>query len=176
LFGQPARSFYASELIALAEGGSGAIQRELARMASSGLVTAKSIGNQKHYQANPQSPIFGELCGIAQKTVGLADPLRETLAPLATRIRAAFVYGSVAKRTDTASSDIDLMVISDDVSYGDLFEAIEAATARLGRSVNPTIFTPRELHKRKARKDAFVTRVLAQPLIWIIGDESALGV
>src|SRR3546814_9858899 len=83
----------------------------------SGLVTVKSVGNQKHYQANPDSPIFTELCAIVQKTTGLADPLRAALMPMASQITAAFVYGSVAKKTDTASSDIDLMLISNEVSY-----------------------------------------------------------
>ena len=104
LFGQPERSFYANELIALTGSGSGAVQRELARLAASGLVVVRLIGRQKHYQANPDSPIFAELCGIASKTIGLAEPLRQALAPLAPRIRAAFVYGSVAKRQDTAGT------------------------------------------------------------------------
>ena len=98
LFGQPERSFFATELIGLAGGGSGAVQRELARLAQSGLVTVSRVGNQKHYQANPQSPVFADLCGIVQKTVGLAEPLREVLMPFAENIEAAFVYGSVAKR------------------------------------------------------------------------------
>ena len=175
LFGQPERSFYATELIGLAGAGSGAVQRELARLAQSGLVTARAVGNQKHYQANPASPIYAELCGIVQKTVSLAEPLREALAPLATRIRAAFVFGSVAKREDTASSDIDLMLISDDLAYSDLYAALEAVSNRLGRTVNPTIYTPQELAKRVKRKEAFATRVLAQPKLWLIGAEDALG-
>lgn len=174
LFGQPERSFFATELIALAGGGSGAVQREVARLAESGLVTVKRIGTRKHYQANPRSPIYAELCGIAQKTVGLAEPLREALAPLARRIKAAFVYGSVAKRSDTATSDIDLMVISDSLSYADLFTAMEAATARLGRAVNPTVYSPEELAKRVRRDNAFVTRVLEQPKIWLIGGEDEI--
>jgi len=175
LFGQPERSFYATELIGLAGAGSGAVQRELARLAQSGLVTARAVGNQKHYQANPASPIYAELCGIVQKTVGLAEPLREALAPLAARIRAAFVYGSVAKREDTAASDIDLMLVSDDLAYSDLYAALEAVSHRLGRTVNPTIYTPPELAKRIKRKEAFVTRVLAQPKTWLIGGDDALG-
>ena len=121
LFSQPARSFYAKALIRLAAGGSGAVQRELERLAGSGLVTVRSIGNQKHYQANPYSPIFAELCAMTQRTFGLADPLRGALAQMAARIHAAFVYGSVAKQQDTAGSDIDLMFISDDLSYGEVF-------------------------------------------------------
>src|SRR5260370_11317799 len=148
LFGQPERSFCATELIRLAGGGSGAVQRELARLADSGLVTVKRIGTQKHFQADPKSPLFAELCSIAQKTVGLAEPLREALAPLAKRIAAAFVYGSVAKRSDTAASGIDLMVVSDSLSYADLYAAMEQATARLGREVNPTVYSGQELATR----------------------------
>ena len=172
LFGQPERSFFATELIKLAGGGSGAVQRELARLAESGLVTVKRVGTQKHYQANPKSPLCAELCSIAQKTVGLAEPLREALAPLAKRITAVVVYGSVAKRSDTAASDIDLMVVSDSLTYADLYTAMEQATTRLGRKVNPTVYSRREWAKRVKQKNAFVTRVMAQPKIWLIGAES----
>ena len=175
LFGQPERSFYANEVIALAQGGTGAVQRELARLEQSELVTVTLSGRQKHYRANADSPIFQELCGIAQKTMGLAEPLRTALTPLASRIRAAFVYGSVAKRQDTASSDVDVMLISDDVTYGDLFLALDALSQRLGRTVNPTLYTPKELAQRVKRGDAFAKRVLAQEKIWLIGDEHALG-
>ena len=175
LFGQPERSFFATELIRLAGGGSGAVQRELARLANSGLVTVSRVGTQKHYQANPKSPIFAELCAIAQKTVGLAEPLREALAPLAKRITAAFVYGSVAKRQDTAKSDIDLMVVSDSLTYADLFTVLEEATNRLGRTVNPTVYSRQELNKRVRADNAFIKRVLAQPKLWVIGEEHDLA-
>jgi predicted nucleotidyltransferase len=175
LFGEPTRSFYANELIGLVGMGSGAVQRELASLAQSGLVTVRSIGNQKHYQANAQAPIFEELKGIVQKTFGLAEPLRHALAPLAKKLDAVFVYGSVAKNTDTAASDIDLMIISDALAYPDLFSALDAASAATGRAVNPTILTRIDLAKRVKAKDSFTTRVLARPKIWIVGDESALA-
>ena len=171
LFGQPERSFFATELIGLAGGGSGAVQRELKRLEESGLVTMTPQGNRKNYQANPNSPIFAELCGIVQKTVGLAEPLRVSLAPFTKKITAAFVYGSVAKRSDTAHSDIDLMLISDTLEYADLYAALEQAATILGRTMNPTIYTPAELAKRIKQKNAFVVRVLAQPKIWLIGNE-----
>jgi predicted nucleotidyltransferase len=176
IFGQPERSFYATELIGLTGAGSGAVQRELARLAQSGLVTMRPVGNQKHYQANPGSPIYAELCGIAQKTVGLAEPLREALAALAKKISAAFVYGSVAKRQDTAASDIDLMLISDKLSYADVFAVLEDVGTRLGRPVNPTLMTRKDLAKRIADDNSFVTRVLAQPKLWLIGGEHDLAV
>jgi predicted nucleotidyltransferase len=174
LFGQPERSFYATELIGLADAGSGAVQRELARLEQSGLVTVRRLGTQKHYQANPESPLFNELSSIARKTVGLAEPLREALAPLASRVIAAFVYGSVAKRRDTAASDIDLMVVSDTLTYADIFGALEPLAAKLGRAINPTVYSRRELARRRKEDNAFVTRVLAQPKVWLIGAEDDL--
>ena len=171
LFGQPERSFYASELIALAKCGSGTVQRELARLAASGLVTLQKIGNQRHYQANPQSPVFAELCSIALKTVALAEPLRAVLAPLAGEISAAFVYGSIAKGTDTATSDIDLMIVSDSLTYGDVFSALDEVSHKLGRPVNPTVVSQTDWRKRIDLGEAFLTRVLGQPKIWIVGSE-----
>ena len=176
LFGQPERSFYATELINLAGVGSGAVQRELASLAQSGLVTVKPVGNQKHYQVNPASPIYDELCGLVRKTVGLAEPLRAALAPLATQIKAAFVYGSVAKTEDTASSDIDLMLVSNTLTFSDTILALQAATELLGREVNPNIFTPQDFAKRLKEDGSFVSRVMAQPKVWLIGGAHDLGI
>lgn len=175
LFGQPERSFFATELIGLVGAGSGAVQRELARLAQSGLVTVTRVGTQKHYQANPQSPIFAELRDITQKTVGLAEPLREALAPLAPQIAAAFVFGSVAKRTDTAASDVDVLVLSDSVDYADAFSALQSAEARLARRINPTVYAPADWRKKRKEGNAFVVRVSAQPKVFVIGTEEALG-
>ncbi|GAB4115649.1 MAG: hypothetical protein Tsb0027_06140 [Wenzhouxiangellaceae bacterium] len=169
LFGNPERSFYANEIIALAQSGTGAVQRELARMQSSRLVTVQQIGRQKHYQANRASPVFEELRGLVLKTVGLADVLRAALSPLRDRMVAAFVFGSVAKGQDSAASDIDLMVVSDALSYADLFAALEPAVESLGRPVNPTVYTRAELKRRIDEDNAFVGRVLAQDKIWVIG-------
>lgn len=176
LFGQPERSFYATELIGLTGAGSGAVQRELARLAQSGLVTVRRVGNQKHFQANPDSPIYAELSAISRKTFGLAVPLLEALSPFESRIRAAFVYGSVAKRQDTAASDIDLLIVSDRLTYADVFGTLEEASSKLGRAVNPTILATKDLAKRLKQDSAFVSRVLSQPKVWIIGDEVALSV
>jgi predicted nucleotidyltransferase len=174
LFGQPDRTFYANELISLTGGGSGAIQRELARLERSGLITSERRGAQKHYQANSASPLFDELCSIARKTVALVEPLREALKPLASRIKAAFVYGSVAKRQDTARSDIDLMVVSDSLDFQTLVSAVYELDARLGRPINPHILTIREFAKRRQEGSGFVGRVADQPKLWIIGKENDL--
>jgi predicted nucleotidyltransferase len=175
LFGQPERSYFANELIALTGGGSGAVQREIKRLESSGLVTTERRGNQKHYQANPASPIYQELCGIVQKTFGLAGPLREVLQAFAEGIQAAFIFGSVAKKNDSALSDIDLLVISETLSYAELYEKLASVESFLGRQINPTVYSQQQIQQRIADDNAFVTRVLAQPKIWLIGGEHAIS-
>ena len=175
LFGNPGRSFYANELIELAGSGTGAVQRELARLESSGLARVKRVGNQKHYQANSESAVYAELRGLVLKTSGLVDVLRAALRPLAPRIESAFVYGSVAKQQDIATSDIDLMVVSDSLSYADLFAALEEATAQLGRKVNPTVYSRKELDRRMRSDNAFVQRVWSQPRLQVIGELNAVA-
>lgn len=175
LFGNPERSFTISELKQITGAGSGAVQREVARLAGSGLLALEQVGNQKHYRANPDCPIHHELVAIVRKTFGLAGPLREALAPLADRIQAAFVYGSVAKRSDTASSDIDLMLISDTLTYAEAMAALHEVSGQLGREINPTLYSLDEWRSRVASGNSFVTRVLAQPRIHLMGSADGLG-
>jgi predicted nucleotidyltransferase len=169
LFGKPDRSFYANEVIALAQSGTGAVQRELADMAQVGLITVTKVGNQKHFQANTQSPVFAELRGLVLKTVGLADVLRSALTPLLNRIDTAFVYGSMANQQDTAQSDVDVLLVSTTLSYADVFAALESASQQLKRNINPTLYTPDEFAQRLDQDQAFITRVMQQPKIWLIG-------
>ncbi|WP_236621785.1 nucleotidyltransferase domain-containing protein [Luteimonas huabeiensis] len=176
LFGDPGRSYTVSELIHETGAGSGAVQREVARLSGSGLIDVRQVGNQKRYRANPDAPIHDELVSIVRKTFGLAGPLREALSPLADRLQAAFVYGSVAKGRDTASSDIDLMLVSDALSYAEVMLALHPLSERMGREINPTLYTQAELRQRIGDGNAFVTRVLEQPRLWLIGDEHALAV
>lgn len=174
LFGAPERSFYANEVIALAQSGTGAVQRELADLSAAGLLTVRKQGNQTHYQANANAPVFAELCSLVLKTMGLADVLRAALAPLAAQTHAAFIYGSLARQQDTAHSDVDVMIVSDTLGYGEVFGALEGATQSLGRKVNPTLYTPADWAKRVQQDSAFVTRVWQQPKIWLIGNEEQL--
>jgi predicted nucleotidyltransferase len=175
LFGQPDRRYQSAELIRLARSGVGAVHRQLARLGASGLVNVTRNGNQKHYQANRASPVFEELHGLVVKTIGLAEPLRRALEPLARSILAAFLYGSVAKGTDKAGSDIDLLVLSDTLAYPEVFEALQAAESILGRSVNPTVMTPGQWRAKVARGDSFVARVAQQPRIFVIGSDGGLA-
>ena len=177
LFGQPDRSFYGNELLRLTGTGRGALQRELEKLVSADLVTVTPVGNQKHYQANAAAPIFAELRGIVMKTLGLADVLRTALNAVSDRIELAFVFGSVAKGTDIATSDIDLMVVTETLTYADLFEGLAAAEQVLGRKVNPTLYTSAALAEKVRTENSFVLRVLSQPKIFLIkGAEDALPI
>ncbi len=171
LFGQSHRSFYANEIIGLAQSGSGAVQRELARLEQSALVTVRRVGNQKHYQANHDAPIFTELRGIILKTFGVVDVLRTALQPLWPLVDLAFVYGSLAKGTEHAGSDVDLMVIGMLPSNAQLLDTLLPAHAQLGRAVNPTLYTPDEFAQRVHDGKSFILRVLEQPKIFIKGSE-----
>jgi len=173
LFGVPDRSYYANEVITLAQSGTGAVQRELADLSAAGLLTVRKQGNQKHYQANAQSPVFAELRGLVLKTVGLADVLREALAPLAAQIAQAFVFGSLAKQQDSTASDVDLLLVSDTLGYGDVLAALEPAMQRLGRTINPALYTAADFQARRVGDNAFINRVMQQPKIWLIGQEDS---
>jgi len=174
LFVNADRSFYTNEIVRFVDSGIGVVQRELEKLAQSGLVTIKKIGNQKHYQANPDAPIFAELRGIMLKTVGLADILRLALLPLSDNIQAAFIYGSIAKGSDTAKSDIDVLIIGTELAYADVYAALSAHESNLGRPVNPSIYSMQELQRKLAEDNAFVLRVMEQPKIFLIGSDNDL--
>ena len=175
LFGQPERRYQSAELIRLAQGGTGAVHRQLARLADAGLVTVTRSGNQKHYQARRDSPVFHELHGLVVKTVGLVEPVRQALWDLRRDIRAAFIYGSVAKGTDRATSDIDLMVISDALDYTALYAALAQAEAALGRRINPTVMTRRDWKRKRASADSFVKRISAARRVFVFGSDDDLS-
>jgi predicted nucleotidyltransferase len=175
LFGQPDRRFQSAELIRLAGSGTGAAHRLLTRLAEVGLVTTERVGNQKHYQANKRSPVYAELAGLIRKTAGLMVPLQAALSPLAPKIAAAFVYGSIAKGTDTAKSDIDLMVIADKLEYSALYKALQEAEAALGRPVNPNVMSRAEWKRKRAEPGGFAARVAAQARILVLGSDDELG-
>lgn len=174
LIAQPDRAFAISEIIRLAGSGSGAVQRQLKRLTAAGIVTASVSGNRKLYRADRQSPIFAELHGLVLKTVGLLEPLKKALKPYQPKIDFAFVYGSVAKGTDTAKSDIDLMIIGEDIAYGDVFAALLTAEKNLQRPIHPNLMTIDDWRKRRTGKSAFVTKIAEQPKMFIVGTDHEL--
>lgn len=170
IFGQPERSFFATEIISKVAAGSGAVQRELQKLVEAGLVKVSRLGTQKHYQAERSAPIFPELYLLVKKTMGLAEPLRAALEPLRDRIEMALVYGSVAKGTDTAKSDVDLLLISNDLTLEEIYAALAVAELELGRSIHPTLYTEAELAGRLRQGNSFLERVLGGENLLLMGE------
>ena len=169
LFGQPERSFFGAEVIGLLGMGSGGVQRELKKLADSGLVRVFRVGNQKHYQANPESPIHAELVALIRKTVGLVEPLRGALAASPEAIDLALVYGSVAKGGATAASDIDLLLVSDTLTLESAYGMLADVESALGRPINPTLYTNAEFEKRLRDGNPFLHKVLSGDTILLQG-------
>ncbi len=169
LFGQAERSFFVTQIMELARSGRGAVQRELQRLERAGLVLVQMHGNQKHYRANHESPLFDEICSIVRKTVALEEPLRAAVRSLPGIVYLAVIYGSVAKSEDRSSSDIDLLLVADDLTLEDVYAALSPAERLLARKVNPTLYTQEEFNRRRARGNAFLKRVLNGPVIRLSG-------
>jgi predicted nucleotidyltransferase len=176
IFGHPERSFYTSEIVRNVRSGTGAVERELSRLLRSGLVSIERIGNQKHYRANHHSPVFAELQSLVVKTVALTEPLRKSLEPYSDKIKTAFVFGSVAKSTDTAHSDIDIIVIGSNLNYTDLYTALQNAENELRRKVSPIFLSPEEWRRKASRKDSFISKMSALPKIFILGGEQDIQI
>lgn len=175
LYVQPDLDFHTNEIIRLTDSGTGSVQRELENLAAAGLVNVKQVGNQRRYQANQEAPFFAELRSIILKTFGLADVLREALKPIAKQIHVAFIYGSIAKQEDTASSDIDLMLVGNNLTYADVFQRLEKAEVQLGRKINPTFYSALEWSSKYKKNNNFVIKILKQPKIFLIGTEDGLS-
>lgn len=171
LYGKPDRRFYTNEILRWVAMGRGTVTRELAKLASAGIAVVTKEGNQQYYQANPDNPIFDELVGIARKTFGVADVIRDALKPVDEQILDAFIYGSIAKGTATAKSDIDLLVISDSLAYADLMTCLIVAEETLSRSINPSIYEQAQFKRKWKEDNAFISKVMEQPKIWLKGSE-----
>ena len=170
LFGQPDRAFHLNELRRLTGLGSASLQRELKRVVTAGLVDTQAVGNLRRFQANPQSPVFTELVALTRKTLGVVPVLRDTLTTLQPDLESAWVYGSVAKQTDTAHSDIDVMLVGNHLLLSQVLACLEPAEVQLGRKINPTCYSPQEFARRRAEPDSFVNRLLSQPILSVIGN------
>ncbi len=170
IFGQPERSYHLSELRRLTGLGSASLQREINRLVAAGIASSTLKGNQRQISANRQSPLFKELSDLTRKVMGAAALLTEALLPIAQKIEIALLYGSVAKQSDTAESDIDIMVIGSDLTLSEILEQLLPVEEMLGRKVNPTCYTVDEFKKRLSDTDSFVNKVLSQPIIQLFGN------
>jgi predicted nucleotidyltransferase len=165
---QPQRSVHLRELARLTHAAPGTLKKEVDALCAVGLLNSHRVGNQLQVQANSQHPVFPELQALVRKTVGVADVLKEALAPVSAHIQHAFVFGSVASGQEHAHSDVDLMVVGD-VSFAAVVDATFAAQALLGRDINPKVMSAAEWHDKQAQGHPFVSEVLSNPTIDVIG-------
>lgn len=170
---RPEQQIHLRELARVIGAAPGTLKKELDALCEAGLLRAERVGNQVRFCANTAHPVFPELQALIRKTIGLADALRLSLAPLAGRIDAAFVFGSMASGTESAGSDIDLMVVGD-AGFAEIVDVTYAAQATLGREINPKVMNASEWQAKKAERNAFLQDVLNKPRIMLIGDADAL--
>ncbi len=168
----PDTDYHVRELARLTGTAAGTLHKELARLAMAGLLLRKAQGNQVRYQANQQCAVFPELAGLLRKTTGAAEILAKALAPLQPTL--ALLFGSVASGTETANSDVDLLVIAD-AGFADVVRATHAAQAELGREINPVVYSVHEFQRRLREHDPLVEDVMAKTKIFLIGSDHDLS-
>ncbi len=169
----PDQRYYLREIARLTGTSAGTLTRELSKLVKAGVLTVQKVGNQAHYAANRDCPVFDELASILRKTSGLTDVLAEALLPLADQIEAAFVFGSVASGKARSESDIDLMVIGD-VSFKAVVAALYPLQERLGRELNPKVYSRMEWRNLVAENGTFIRDIQSKPMLFIMGRESDL--
>ncbi len=174
LYGQPQRSFYTNEILRLSGMGVATVKRELDSLLTAGVLQMTKVGNQHHYQANPECVVYAELIGIVKKTVGLVGVIREVLLPLSDGIDCAFVFGSMASGKENAASDIDLMIIGD-LSYADAVSALYPVQQILGREINPKIFSRQGWHHALKSNDVFAREIIEKPRMDVVGGMDGIG-
>lgn len=152
----------------------GSLHRELTALVGFGVLQRKQVGRQVFYRVDPACPVLPELTGLLRKTAGVVDVLRDGLAPLADRIVAAFVYGSMATGDIHANSDVDLMIVGS-VGFADVVLALESAQAAIRREVNPTVLNPVEFTERRKQKDSFIASIWKEPKLWLLGNADEPG-
>lgn len=170
----PGESFHLREIARITGTQPGTLRRELAQLADVGVLSREKVGNLVRYRADAACPIYDELRGILKKTAGVADVLRDALAPLGDRIAAAFVYGSVASGGERRPSDIDVMIVGT-VSFEEVVHALHPCQEQLRREINPNIYNLTEFRKKAKEKGSFLARVMAEPKLFIMGKDDDLG-
>ena len=171
----PEQHYHVREIARLTGTSAGTLHKELARLAHAGVLIRDEVGNQVRYGANRQCPIFPELAGILRKTAGLADVLKEALAGLSGRIALALVFGSVARGEEGPRSDVDVLLVGEELGFAEVVRALHEAQVLIGREINPVVLSPAEFRKKASGGDAFLVEVLGNEKLYLMGDEYDLG-
>lgn len=170
----PDATYHVRELARLTGTSAGTLHKELTKLTQGGLLRRQEVGNQVHYSANRDCPIFDELASILRKTSGLVDVLASALSGVEKNIALAFVFGSVARGEQQSNSDVDVMLVGS-LGFADAVQALHPAQATLQREINPVVYSVDEFRRRAASDDSFVREVLARPKLFVVGNENELG-
>jgi uncharacterized protein len=173
LYGRSDTSFYTKQILDAVATGRGTVQRELKNLTDTGIIVREVEGRQVYYRANEKCPIFGELKNIVRKTFGVADILKQSLTVASTRVRVAFIFGSVARSTDDQRSDIDVIVVGG-ISFGEVVSLLSDAEDKLGREINPVVYSVAEFNDKVKENHHFISTVLEGDKIFLVGDEDEL--
>jgi len=168
MFGHPERSYYANEVVRIAGVGTGTVQRELAKLSDCGLLTVKRVGNQKHFQANTECPVYSELRSIVLKTFGAVDVLRTALASMDGGIELALIYGPEVSSATSLSHDIHMLIVSDHIEYTELVSGLTGVENRIGRNIHPLLFNKKEFESLRAEQSESLASILSQPCLYLV--------
>lgn len=174
LYGRADQTFYTRQIAREVDASVGTVQRELENLTKVGLVVRSSVGSQVFYQANRDAPVFPEMRTLVNKTVGVFSMLRSALQPLSKQIAVAFVYGSVARQAESATSDIDLLVVGK-ATVDDVLSHLAGVEKSIGRPIIPTVYSASEFKKKLVDGNHFLSAVLKSPKVFLVGDDDELG-
>lgn len=164
----PDTAWHVRELARRLDALPGSTNRELVKLADAGILTKQHIGNQVHYRANRECPVFAELAALLRKTSGMATVLADALLPLAGCIQCALVFGSVARGEETTHSDVDVLVLGD-VSFAEVVEAMQPAQQLVQREINPVVYRTDDFRAKLASHNTWAKEVVERPRLFLIG-------
>lgn len=169
----PDTSYHVRELARLTGTSAGTLHKELAKLTHGGVLRRQEVGNQVRYSADRDCPVFEELASILRKTSGLVDVLVAALSSVEKNIVMAFVFGSVARGEQQSNSDVDVMLVGD-LGFAAAVQVLHPVQATLRREINPVVYSLNEFRRRAASDDSFIQEVLAQPKLFVVGNENEL--
>ena len=170
----PDKTYHVRELARLTGTSAGTLHKELTKLTRGGVLRRQEVGNQVRYSADRDCPVFEELASILRKTSGLVDVLAAALSSVEKNIVMAFVFGSVARGEQQSNSDVDVMLVGS-LGFADAVQVLHPVQATLQREINPVVYSLDEFRRRAASDDSFIREVLAQPKLFVVGNENELG-
>lgn len=173
-FLNPEKQFYLREFTNLTNTSPGAIERELKKLTSAGILSIERVNTKKLYSANRNNPIFEELKNIIIKTFGIVDLIKKALLPFKNDIKLAVIFGSFVKGEFVASSDIDLLIVSE-ISYRNLVKITTPLEKIFQRAINLNVYSINEFKSKYTSDHHFIKSVFASEVIYLIGEINDAG-